>query len=152
MVNPKCSHKKLKQLLETEIPEVQFHKSKRVNGAECVTLKRKRDAAVQLMKETSANSEEDMKTLFNEASLLRKAINNSDKMTSFAGSFTDVTGKHLPKELYCFFRLVPHISTDTKSSQVNKHALSTVSIFLSRGVVHQTVVSGSVQGKLPTSC
>ena len=89
----------LSQTLETEIPEVQFHKSKRVNEAKHVTLKRTRDAAVQLMEETS---EEDMKTLFNAASILKKAINNSDKWM-FAGSFTDVTSKHVPKELYCFF-------------------------------------------------
>ena len=81
-----------------------------------------------------------MKTLYSAASILRKAINKAEKLM-FAGSFTDLTSKHVPKELYCFFRWViqgPDItlSTDAKSSQVNKHALSlaqsTVSMFLSR--------------------
>ena len=139
VVKPFCSRKKLKELLECEIPQVEFHKSKRVNEAERVTLKSTRDAAVQVMEENSDNSEVDMNALYNAASILRKSIRKAEKWT-FEGSLTDVTSKHLPKELYCFFRWVLQgprttLSTDKKSSQVNKNALnlaqSTVSMYLS---------------------
>ena len=37
--NKICSHKVLKQLIQSEIEEVEFHKSKRVNESERVTIK-----------------------------------------------------------------------------------------------------------------
>lgn len=44
--NTHCYRKKVKHLIETEIPSVEFHKPKRVNEPERVTLKHTRDAAV----------------------------------------------------------------------------------------------------------
>ena len=139
VVNPKCSRKKLKQLMQTEIPNIEFHRPKRVNEAERISIKSTRDAAIQLVEETSVNSDMDMKVLYNAASVLRKAISKAKKWT-FGGSLTDVTDEHLPKELYCFYRWVIQgshttLSTDKKSSQVNKHAVNlahtTVTMFVS---------------------
>ena len=139
VVNPKCSRKKLKQLMQTEIPNIEFHKPKRVNEAERISIKSTRDAAIQLVEETSVNSDMDMKVLYNAASVLRKAISKAKKWI-FGGSLRDVTDEHLPKELYCFYRWVLQgsnttLSTDKKSSQVNKHAVNlahtTVTMFVS---------------------
>ena len=114
-----------------------------MNEAELVTMKGSRDAAVHLMEDSSEGSEVDMRTLFSAAFILRKAISKVNKWT-FTGSLTDVTSKQLPKELYCFYRLVLQVLhqtlyTDKKSSQANRHALglaqSTVTMFLSNDQV-----------------
>lgn len=51
--NKICSRKVLKQLIQSEIEEVEFHKSKRVNESERVTIKATRDTAVQLSNQES---------------------------------------------------------------------------------------------------
>ncbi|RXM92640.1 hypothetical protein EOD39_19920 [Acipenser ruthenus] len=123
VVNRECSRIKLKQLKQTEIPDVEFHKP----------------THVQLVEESNVDSDTDMKGLYNAASVLRKAISKAIKWT-FGGSLTNVTDEHLPKVLYSFYRWVlqrPNttLSTDKKSSQVNKHAMnraqSTATTFLS---------------------
>ena len=43
-----CNRKVLKELIKTEIDEVQFHRPERVNESERVTIKDTRDVAVQL--------------------------------------------------------------------------------------------------------
>ena len=43
----------LKQLIQSEIEEVEFHKSKRVKESDRVTIKATRDAAVQLSNQES---------------------------------------------------------------------------------------------------
>ena len=115
-----------------------INKPKRMNEAEQVTMKGARDAAVQLMEDSSECSEI-MMTLFSAASIFRKAIGKADKW-AFTGSLSDVTSKQLLKELYCFYRWMlqgPHqtLFTDMKSSQANRHAFglaqSTVTMFLS---------------------
>ena len=50
-----------------------------MNEAELVTMKGTRDAAVQLMEDSSECGEVDMMTLFSAASILRKAISKVDK-------------------------------------------------------------------------
>ena len=74
--NKTCNHKVLKQLIQSEIDEVEFHKSKRVNESERVTVKETRDAAVQLSNQKS-DVKDDMKTLYDAALYLRKSINKS---------------------------------------------------------------------------
>ena len=87
-----------------------------------------------------------MKTLYDAASVLRKALNNTEKW-KFTGSLTNVTEKHLPKGVYSFFRWVVQgpnttLTSDNKSSAVNQRAMSlsqsTVSMFLSDWQVQNT--------------
>lgn len=76
--NKTCSRKALKQLITGEIDEVEFHKPKRVNESERVTIKGTRDAAVQLAEQES-DMNDDMNTLYNAALHLRKSINKYKK-------------------------------------------------------------------------
>ena len=71
--NKNCSRKMLKQLIQSEIEEVEFHKSKRVNESERVTIKATRDAAVQLSNQES-DTNDAMKTLYDATLYLRKFI------------------------------------------------------------------------------
>ena len=68
-----CSRKVMKQLLQDEIPGIEFHKPKRVNESEMVTIKETRDFAVQLSEETR-DIGDDIKTLYDAALHLRKAL------------------------------------------------------------------------------
>lgn len=62
--NPKGGRKALKQLLLREIPEIEFHAPKRVNESERVSIKKTRDAAIQMAEEQTTNLDSEMKTLF----------------------------------------------------------------------------------------
>ena len=44
-----CARKKVKKLIECEIPNVEFHKAKRVNEADRVSIKSLRDSAMQVI-------------------------------------------------------------------------------------------------------
>ena len=61
-----CNSKVVKQLLQDEIPGVEFHKPKRVNKSEVVTIKETGDFAVQLSEEIR-DIRDDMKTLYDAA-------------------------------------------------------------------------------------
>ena len=104
VADPSCSRKVLKQLISSEIPEVEFHRPKRMNQPERVTSKEIRDESIALLEE-AVSKEIGMKTIYNAAALLRKCINKCKKWV-FKGCFDDIDDKHLPKELYCFFRWV----------------------------------------------
>lgn len=119
----------LKQLIQSEIEEVEFHKSKRVNESERVTIKATRDAAVQLSNQES-DVNDAMKTLYDAALYLRKCINQSKKWV-FKGSLEGLSKDHYPEELYCFFRWVINgpnttLSVEEKSNEVHKGAMSLV--------------------------
>ena len=73
-----CSCKVVKQLLQDKISGIEFHKPTRVNESEMVTIKETRDFAVQLSEETR-DIGDDMKTLYDAALLLKKAINKCSK-------------------------------------------------------------------------
>ena len=124
-----CSRKALKQLISSEIDEVEFHKPKRVNESERVTIKGTRDAAVQLTEQES-DVQDDMNTLFNAALRLRKSISKSKKWV-FGGSLDTLSKDHFPEELYCFFRWVINgpnttLSTEEKCNEVHKRAMNLV--------------------------
>ena len=97
-----CSRKLIKQLLQDEIPGIELHKPKRVNKSEMATIKETRDFAVQLSEETR-DIGDDMKTLYDAALLLRKAINKCRKWM-FNGSLERLSKDNFLEELYCFFR------------------------------------------------
>jgi len=138
--NPTCDRKKLKNLIKREIPDVEFHRSKQVNESDTLSIKTIRDTAIHMMEaDVQADLAENMMTLYNAARVLRSTIKNADNWT-FSGSLTDMTEKQMPRELYSFFRWVlqgPNttLSSDQKSTQVNKHAVSlaqsTMAMFLS---------------------
>lgn len=48
VADPTCNRKALKQLLQIEIPDIEFHRAAQVNESERVSIKRTRDAAIQL--------------------------------------------------------------------------------------------------------
>lgn len=93
--DPTCSRKTLKQLIQREIPGVEFHRPKKINESERVTIKRIRDKAIQLSESSNSDlGDEDIKTIFNAAILLRKSINKCQKWV-FTGSFSDLSSDHL---------------------------------------------------------
>ena len=133
VANPTCNRKVLRQILQDEIPNIEFHKPKRVNESERVTIVVTRDAAIQLSEDkNTTDCTEEMKTLYDAAALLRKSINKCKKWV-FTGSLEDVGNDNLPEELYSFFRWViqgpnTELSSKEKSDldEVHKHAVSLV--------------------------
>jgi hypothetical protein len=105
VLNPSCSRKTLKQLISSHVPDVEFHRPKRLNEPERLTVKETRDKSISNNKDCSTDTE--MKAIYDAAALLRKRINRSKSWT-FTGRFDELGNEHLPKELYCFFRWVIH--------------------------------------------
>ena len=62
-----CARKNVKKLIECEIPYVEFHKAKRVNEADRVSIKSTRDSAMQVIEDEQSQGDEDMKVLYNAA-------------------------------------------------------------------------------------
>ena len=114
----------VKELIQKEIKGVEFHKPTRANEPERVSIKQCRDAAIHI--ESTADSDESMKTLFDSASILRKAINRSEKWV-LSGSLDTMTHDHCPEELTCFFRWIiqdPNRTlSDKKCNEVHKSAM-----------------------------
>ena len=136
--NPTCTRKVLKQLIQNEIQGAEFHRPKRVNESERVTIKSTRDFAIQQSEGSIDVSDQEMKTLFEAAKFLRRSISQC-KNWVFTGSFQDLNSNHLAKELYSFCRwLISGPSTDinanNKSNEIHKRAMSlaqtAVSMFL----------------------
>ena len=128
VVHPSCSRKVLKQLLQHEVPEMEFHKPKRVKEAEIVSINKTRDAVIQLSEAVKTNGTEEMKTLYDAAALLRKSINKYKKWV-FAGSLEDACSDNIQEELYSFCRWIiqgPNFELSTKeiSEDVQKCAMS----------------------------
>ena len=129
VANPPCNRKVLKLILQDEIANIEFHKPKRVNESERLTIKVTRDAAIQLSEDkNTTDCTEEMKTLYDAAALVRKPINKCKKWV-FTGSLEDVGNDNLPEELYSFFRwviqgLITELSSKEKSDEVHKRAVS----------------------------
>ncbi|CAH3136345.1 unnamed protein product, partial [Porites lobata] len=119
------SRRSVKELIQKEIKGVEFHKPSRANEPERVSVKQCRDTAIHIV-ESTADSDESMKTLFDAASILRKAINRSEKWV-FSGSLDTMTHDHCPEELTCFFRWIiqgPNKTlSDKKCNEVHKRAM-----------------------------
>ena len=81
-----------KKLIECEIANIEFHKAKRVNEADRVSIKSTRDSAMQVIEDEQSQGDEDtkvlynaaliLKVLYNAALILRKAIGNAKKVLS----------------------------------------------------------------------
>ena len=127
-----CNRKVLKELIKTEIYEVQFHRPERVNESDRVTIKDTRDVAVPLSEkvEEQRDMREEMKTLYDAALLLRQCISKT-KQWVFEGSLETFSKDNFPEELYGFFRWVINgpnatLSTEDKCQEVHKRAMSLV--------------------------
>lgn len=123
-----CSRKALKLLLLSEIPDIEFHKPRRINESKRVTIKETRDEAIQSSENAKAKCNEEMKVLFDAATTLRKAIHKS-KRWEFAGTLEDVSDDVVPEELYRFSMwLIQGPKTDRlrkeKTEDVKKRAVS----------------------------
>lgn len=97
------ARKAIKELLKREIKEIEFHRPKRVNETERVSIKKTRDNAIHLSEDAESNCTSNMKTLYDAALLLRKSINKCKKWL-FTGSLDSLWSESCPEELYCFFR------------------------------------------------
>lgn len=120
--------KKLKQLLQNEFEDIEFHKAKRVNESDRVTLKDTRDVAVQ-RSEDEKDLRGKMKSVYDTAMLLRKAINKC-KRWEFDVTL-ELSNENYPEELYCFFRWLingQHTSlpNDAKRDEVHRRTLNLV--------------------------
>ena len=133
-----CSRKAIKELIQCDIEDVEFHKPKRANKSERVSIKESRDNAIQLSETVNVNTASNVKTLYDAALLLRKSINKCEKWL-FTGSLDTLSKDNCPEELYCFFRWViqgPNstLSAEEKCAEVHKRvkhlSKSTVSICL----------------------
>ena len=126
--NATCSRKALKLLLLSEISDIEFHKPKRLNEAERVSIKETRDEAIQLSEDIKAKCDEEMKALFDAAAALRKVINRS-KRWEFTGTLEAPKGDIVPEQLYRFcVWLIQGPKTDRlnkeKTEDVKKRAMS----------------------------
>ena len=100
------SRKSIKELIQREIESVEFHKQRKFNKPEVVSVKQSRDGAIQLSTESmNENASSKMKSLYNAALILRNAINKSDPW-SFSGSLETPSEDHCPVELSSFFRWI----------------------------------------------
>lgn len=132
------NRKSIKELIQREVEGVEFHKPKRVNESERISVKRCRDSAIHLSESLNETTACEMKTLYDAALILRKAINKSERWI-FAGSLDTLSNKHCPEELHCFFRWIiqgPNntLSDEEKCNEVRKRAMhlaqSTISMCL----------------------
>ena len=135
--SPVCDHKKLKQILQNGISDVEF-RAQSSSEVDCVILKQTKESTLKYKEDPDVDINNEMKILYNAASILRKAIGNAEKW-KFSGSFSDVSEEHVPQQLYSFFRLVLQgpktcLSSDKKSSEVSRNAMTlsetTVTMFL----------------------
>ncbi|XP_048583519.1 uncharacterized protein LOC5522137 [Nematostella vectensis] len=151
--------KSLKQLLKDKIPDVDFHRPKRVNEPERVSVKIGRDQAIQIAEEQNEIDDDEMKTLFDAAALIRKSIKKCKKW-EFTGSFEDITDENVPRELVSFFRWVIQgpfdlsLQHESKSNEINKRAMSltesTVAMFLpDRQVRHKKAETTRMRSEMP---
>lgn len=120
------SRRSLKTLLQSEIPDIEFHKPKKVNEPDRISIKDTRDAAIQIVEDMKNVCNDQMKGLYDAAATLRKVINKAKGWT-FTGTLDD--GGVVPEELYWFCRwLIQGSRTDklntVKTEDAKKRAMS----------------------------
>ena len=62
-----CSRKTITKLIQAEMEDVEFHKPKRVNEPERVSIKESRDVAIQLSETVNEECASNMETLYDAA-------------------------------------------------------------------------------------
>ena len=139
-----CSRKTIKKLIQAEI-DVEFHKPKRVNEPERVSIKESRDVAIQLSETVNEDCASNKKTLYDAAVLLRKSINNCTKWV-FTGSLETLSKDNCPEELYCFYRWIiqgPNatLTVQEKSTEVHERAMHLAQTTISMCLTERQVKS-----------
>ena len=158
IANETMNRKALKQLLQNEIADIEFHWPKRVNESERVSAKRGRDRAIQKNEDQDDMKDDEMKMLFHAAALIRKSIRKCKKWV-FTGYFDNITDENVPMELFSFFRWVIQgpsdlLSSEKTSSEVHKRAMSltqsTVAMCLSdRQMKHKKSETTRMTAEMP---
>lgn len=130
---PTTSHyvrKNIKELLQKEIPEIEFNKPGKVNEAERVSIKFTRDNVIYNAQVHQIHAHDNMKEIYDVARLLRKLILDTTPWT-FKGSLTDtdIIGENVPHELYSFFRWLTsgpevELASESRSKAINRNALA----------------------------
>ena len=77
----------------SEIPEMEFRKPVRVCESERVSFKKTTDSAIHLAENAQVDVNSDMKTVYDAAAVLRKAIKKCQGWT-FNGSLDSITEEH----------------------------------------------------------
>ena len=158
VANETMSHRALKQLLQNEIADIEFHRPKPVNESERVSIKKGRDRAIQQTEDQDDTKNDEMKTLYDATALIRKSIRKCKKWV-FNGSFDNITDENVLVELFSYCRWVMQgpfdlFSLEKKSSEAHKRAVSltqsTVAMCLSdRQVKHKKLESTRMTAEMP---
>ena len=91
-----CSRNAIKKLIQVEIEDVEFHKPKRVNESERVSIKESRDIAIQLSETANEDCTSNMKTLYDAAVLeSSEDLLNKQKKNGW-GAFQDSRSSSQP--------------------------------------------------------
>ena len=114
--SPDVSRKKLKELITEEIPNVELCKPRKINESEHVVLKSTHDFAIAEAEIHDESLSDELKSLFDAANILRKAVIDSEK-GEFTGDFRHSSVKHVINKLIHFFswfiRGASHIKDET---------------------------------------
>ena len=114
--SPDISRKKLKYLIMEEIPNVEFCKPRKVNESERVVLKSTGDFAIAEAEIRDESLSDELKSLFDAAKILRKAVIDSEKW-EFTGDLTNANEKHVPNKLIHFFSWFIRGASDIKDEK-----------------------------------
>ena len=114
--SPDISRKKLKDLIMEEIPNVEFCKPRKANESERVVLKSTRDFAIAEAEVRDESLSDELKSLFDAAKILRKAVIDSEKW-EFTGDLTNANEKHVPNKLVHFFSWFIRGASDIKDEK-----------------------------------
>lgn len=127
----KVQMKNVKRLIEEEIPCIEFHKPKRRNQAQRVSIKNARDFVINNSVDEADDIDEqyDLRYLFNAAVSLRKSILKATDKWEFKGSLKDFTHANVPDNLYHFTRWLiggcaKSLSNDAIKTQIDKDTMS----------------------------
>ena len=125
IANETMNRRALKQLLQNEIADIEFHRPKRVNELERVSIKKGRDRATQQTEDQDDTKNYEMKMLYDAAALIRKSIRKCKKWV-FNGSFDNITDGRGTLQLFQWVMQGPFdlFSLQKKSSEAHKRAVS----------------------------
>ena len=99
-----------------EIPNVEFCKPRKANESEHVVLKSTRDFAIAEAEARDESLSDELKSLFDAAKILRKAVIDSEKW-KFTGDLTNANEKHVPNKLVHFFSWFIRGASDIKDEK-----------------------------------
>ena len=114
--SPDISRKKLKDLIMEEIPNVEFCKPRKANESERVVLKSTRDFATAEAEVRDESLSDELKSLFDAAKILRKAVIDSEKW-GFTGDLTNANERHVPNKLVHIFSWFIRRASDIKDEK-----------------------------------